>query len=180
MALPAWANWVVRTKTIAGKRVALIMTMNARDNAPGLEAVGFMHLFYQPFSAHGKQTIWGARAVSPLVPGVTQHALPEGGSPRGALLPKSLFGETRRTNGVTPGAPQKREVLLPTVGVEPSARLAKVPVIGVVAVSLIVVKTVPACRTLLPVAVKLNCAPVLIVPPLGATWSAPTFFVLTL
>ena len=45
--------------------------------------------------------------------------------------------------------------------VEPSARLAKVPLIGVAAVLLMAVKTLPAVSFLFPTVLRSNCAPAL-------------------
>ncbi len=56
--------------------------------------------------------------------------------------------------------------------VELSARLLKVPLIGLADVLLITVKLVPLARVAVPLLLKLNFAPLLIVTPLAATWSA--------
>jgi len=61
------------------------------------------------------------------------------------------------------------KVFVPAVKVEPSARLVKVPAIGVAAVLLTAVKTVPAVRVPVPIFLKEKRAPGLMVTPLATT-----------
>lgn len=55
--------------------------------------------------------------------------------------------------------------------VEPPARLAKAPLIGLAEVLPIAVKACPGCSLLFVTAVQLNSAPLWIVTPFAPTWS---------
>ncbi len=60
-------------------------------------------------------------------------------------------------------------ILVPTIKVEPSARLLKVPAIAVVAVLLMIVKAVPLGSLVVPRSLMETSAPLLIVTPVATT-----------